>query len=94
MFHQGGNIGFRTDDWQNLGGITLGDTFQLGFRIVTRVNFDPTFGSTIRQIEQGYLPGHQHRQSTNLVNVNARGESDPSFGWVASQRVLYSISSQ
>ena len=48
-------------------------------------------GSAERQADEGALPGHEHRQSRHLAEVDVGREADAAFGRAHGEHVLHPI---
>lgn len=83
-----------TDDRHDLGRVAAGDPFELGGRIVARINPHTALRSTMCNVNQGALPRHPHRERTNFVEVYLRAVAPSALGRSARVVVLEAVADQ
>ena len=91
---RGGDVLVRADDRQDLGGVAAGQPFDLGTGVAAGVHGDAALGPAVGDVDQGALPGHPHRQGTDLVEVDLRAVAHPALGRAPGDVVLDPVAGQ
>ena len=79
------------DDAFELGGEPAGQGFELLRAHRARIAGHAAFGAAERDVDQGRLPGHPHRQRPDVIEVGRRVESQAALGRTARDVVLDAV---
>ena len=76
------------------GGDRAGQPFDLGAGVPAGVHGDAALGPAVGDVDQGALPGHPHRQGTDLVEIDLRAVAHPALGRAPGDVVLDPVAGQ
>ncbi len=91
---RGGNILGRSDDGQDLAGITPRHAFKLALGHALGVADHATLGPAKRNVHGGGLPGHPHRQRLHFIQSDVGMEADAAFAGTARHVVLHAVAGE
>ena len=89
-----GNVFVRANDFVNLVNELAADSLHFFLGQIARVDADPAFGSAVRNVDDGCLPGHQRRQCTDFIEIDIPVVTQAAFHGSASIVVLHSVAQQ
>jgi len=86
-----GNVLGRADDDADLGGVAAGQALQLVAGERPWVDEDAALGAAVRQVYDGGLPGHPHRQRPHFVERDVEAVADAALGRATREVVLDAV---
>ncbi len=89
-----GDILFRTDDLDDLGGEAAGHALQFAARHGLGIADDPALGATEGNVDHRALPGHPGGEGAHFVEVDLRGVANAALGRTARHGVLHPIAGE
>src|SRR5262249_14582998 len=84
-----GNVLFRAQEFDELGGVAPGEVFQLGKSQLLGINNDAALGAAERDVGHRTPPGHPTGQGPDFVPAYVGGVTDAAFGRTPRDGVLY-----
>src|SRR5207245_5899505 len=82
------------DDRQDRDGVPLREPLELSLAVLPRVHRDAALRAAERQVGDRALPGHEHREPRDLLEVHRWVEPDAALARAASGRVLDAVAGE
>src|SRR5208283_3886395 len=76
----GGDVFFRADEFDQLGGVAAGHALQFAHRHFVRIADYAAFGSAERDVDHGALPGHPAGEGADFVEGDVGRVADAALG--------------
>src|SRR5579864_1148274 len=84
-----GNIFFRANEFDQLGGVAASDLFEFSLGEFARIADDAAFGATERNVDDSTLPGHPTGEGADFVEIHVRRIADAALGRAAGDGMLH-----
>jgi hypothetical protein len=90
----GGDVFFRSDEFDEFGGVATGHAFEFALGHLFGVADDAALGSAEGDVDDGALPGHPGGEGADFVEGYVGGVADAAFCGAACDRVLDAVAGE
>jgi len=90
----GGDIFFRSDEFDEFGGVAAGHALEFALGHFFGVADDATLGSAEGDVDDGALPGHPGGEGADFVERDVGGVADAAFSGAAGDGVLDAVAGE